>query len=1633
MIEAPKSEKESNKENNIENNIENNKENNIENNKENNIENNNEIKTGKDNITEKKEKNTHSEKENQTNNIIQEKPEITKKITIINENEKEEEITRGNRNTINEYVFKVVKLGRRGFSHKERILQLNKKGISYYIMPNYNRFTKEFLDNIQKIYSSRNFEDKTFGKFRLLAELFNKIPENEKKLKCIFENYMLNNSDNDSSIQKGSVFTVYNTLKQHDYSNPDNFWILDAGEEIIRNHIFRAGIKLLEIAEDTKDKKDMKDKKENNNKRQLRINMMNDNGTISEKEESIKELKSNDKILAINEFKDKIKYINIMYQGFMKEYLKAISDFNKKKRENDEKLGIKPNPNDIECSQFFPTINETKVQNKNVRLRKYTEKNLSVNTGEREREKDINDPIKEQINDTVKIAYLELAIYYFYDMFVKYCEKVVEKIVGHLYTFDKADDILKPGKLHPIVFPNPSNFAQIIDNNDDKIDESSEAVLLYSIWGVNYTLTWNRLTYKFGETLGTSGNWKKVKHQFQQKNYFQDLLIKLASIADNVENFPCIPMSCLIDYNGFRVYCEADIFASEEYLEGMRLQLNNKKDMDFINNIIALISTSNNDENKKIENADIYCKMKGEYIAEERGFQLNQYIKTMIEDYLKSFNNTSQESIINDIKKVDPFTELQSQKPIINAISRLITEDRGVMGDDKKSFDDFKNESIEFQKNCTFQYLMYFDVLIPIELKTKKNKTVYYRQELAINNINLNEEIKQAHPKFYRNADNDGDDFEYDEFNNTENNEEQKDKSSESKNKSQSNDSKKSKKNLTKNKLEELKKKYKTPQEIIINIIKQNTYQNNEQIRGELKNKFNQKLSNLITALDSLYLIPYNSETLKLCFHHYGINLHFLGKVAERTSVPHIREICVIEMFARVCKKIIFDLLGQITYDRAMKAFYSHIKKLTTKLHCVPVSLNVLYGSNYLKSITQPVERGRCYYKNMEITGLYMNNEEYPLSELKFEKEKKIGNETDYSLGKYQKVNNFLILLFGGFLSKSDLVINGIEIKKVEELWTLIKNIIRKQYEITNEDVFMYCDLETMSIYSLAGAIQYHTGLQFQKEIGALIEKLMAQKLENIVFENLSPTPKKSYYSFTYFLSKENIILPLTNNFAMFFPEKIKYNQAKLNYYTEKFLYKKKIAHNYYYLSYLKILKEWDLENNPKTGKVQSKNDEFDKSYTGINEYSSVQVSPLFEDYFDSFIGLIMTQYQPKTQKKLQRNDNQDNQNKSDNNLIITCTKNIANYWKNEKHPFISILKSTYAKALFKNTKSRKDQSKIEKNFNEAVIIARDAMGELNLFYGKLTRDVGMFYEKNFKFKEAYEMFCLSYKVYKKHKKLFKREYFYSLKNLTKTCVFLGRLQECLKYGIILVEEITKENNKTLVDPLKVQDYSSLIVEEKKKTPWEQIHNMNAFTLNLMKVAKYLKEYDYCVKIGNIFFSRIDNYKTFKISQFKNWLDTSKTRTEKLMISKNNQNNKGEVKLNREHRIEETGGKDKKIDSVIRCYLKSVFRGLKGIQNKTFARAYLAFLEKCNNQEYNNMNQEKIDELFYKMFFRVGDETFDQYVKNKILYYLLQKYQRENLNRDDVDQSYNLARKELELIYYKFRKKAKKIFLLPDI
>ena len=136
-------------------------------------------------------------------------------------------------------------------------------------------------------------------------------------------------------------------------------------------------------------------------------------------------------------------------------------------------------------------------------------------------------------------------------------------------------------------------------------------------------------------------------------------------------------------------------------------------------------------------------------------------------------------------------------------------------------------------------------------------------------------------------------------------------------------------------------------------------------------------------ALDSLYLVPYNSETLKICFHYYGINLYYLGKIAERSTIPHIRELCLIDMFARVCKKIIFDLLAQNTFEKATNAFYSNVRKITGKKYLIPVSFKENYGGDYLTMLTLPVEDTKfLFYNGVEVKGLYMQNEEYPFKDL---------------------------------------------------------------------------------------------------------------------------------------------------------------------------------------------------------------------------------------------------------------------------------------------------------------------------------------------------------------------------------------------------------------------------------------------------------------------------------------------------------------------------------------------------------------------------------------------------------------------------------------------------------------------------
>ena len=63
------------------------------------------------------------------------------------------------------------------------------------------------------------------------------------------------------------------------------------------------------------------------------------------------------------------------------------------------------------------------------------------------------------------------------------------------------------------------------------------------------------------------------------------------------------------------------------------------------------------------------------------------------------------------------------------------------------------------------------------------------------------------------------------------------------------------------------------------------------------------KLEKLIEKLNNLVIIPLNG--MKEILHSYGLNIKYLGKIAEKVTSIHVKSLCKLEMAARSIKKII--------------------------------------------------------------------------------------------------------------------------------------------------------------------------------------------------------------------------------------------------------------------------------------------------------------------------------------------------------------------------------------------------------------------------------------------------------------------------------------------------------------------------------------------------------------------------------------------------------------------------------------------------------------------------------------------------------------------------------------------------------
>ena len=75
----------------------------------------------------------------------------------------------------------------------------------------------------------------------------------------------------------------------------------------------------------------------------------------------------------------------------------------------------------------------------------------------------------------------------------------------------------------------------------------------------------------------------------------------------------------------------------------------------------------------------------------------------------------------------------------------------------------------------------------------------------------------------------------------------------------------------------------------------------------------------LVGQLDALDEFPLEGTALVRVMHRHGINVRHLGRIAEMTMLPHVRDTAVIEMVARVCKHILdrsLRVLARVALDQ---------------------------------------------------------------------------------------------------------------------------------------------------------------------------------------------------------------------------------------------------------------------------------------------------------------------------------------------------------------------------------------------------------------------------------------------------------------------------------------------------------------------------------------------------------------------------------------------------------------------------------------------------------------------------------------------------------------------------------------------
>ena len=150
---------------------------------------------------------------------------------------------------------------------------------------------------------------------------------------------------------------------------------------------------------------------------------------------------------------------------------------------------------------------------------------------------------------------------------------------------------------------------------------------------------------------------------------------------------------------------------------------------------LAKYLLENNDELTKEYNKDnyIYCNISNKNIANEKAFDLEKSIESILNDFKKTFQNEQNNEIIYRDNKF-----YRSENQMIKIAKHIINDNPAYEDGADENFTKYFIESINKQVNFDNFYLITFDISVPIISPIiNTNNQNYYRQEIFINNIDF--------------------------------------------------------------------------------------------------------------------------------------------------------------------------------------------------------------------------------------------------------------------------------------------------------------------------------------------------------------------------------------------------------------------------------------------------------------------------------------------------------------------------------------------------------------------------------------------------------------------------------------------------------------------------------------------------------------------------------------------------------------------------------------------------------------------------------------------------------------------------------------------------------------------------------